>query len=82
MEEEPAFGTHKLKCVKFRHLGEDFAGAIHPVRLPEELGGGLQQNYIHLDINNFAFTEKGDLRDMVRYLNEEPQIRQDGEEEN
>tara|TARA_Y100000310_G_C20593156_1_gene769156 strand:- start:424 stop:1437 length:1014 start_codon:yes stop_codon:yes gene_type:complete len=82
MEEEPAFGTHKLKCVKFRHLGEDFAGAIHPVRMPDDLGGGLQQNYIHLDFNNFAFAEKGDLRDMVRYLDEDPRIRQDGEDEN
>ena len=33
---------------------------------------------IHLDFNNFHITEKGDLRDLVRYLNQDPQIVEDG----
>jgi hypothetical protein len=50
-------------------------GAVNPVRMPD---GSLQQNYIHLDFNNFHITEKGDLRDLVRYLNQDPQIVEDG----
>ena len=75
MEQEPNFGTHKFKCVKYRHLGQDVNGAINPVRMPN---GSLQQNYIHLDLNNFNTTEKGDLRDLVRYLNRDPEIIEDG----
>ena len=75
MEQEPNFGTHKFKCVKYRHLGQDVNGAINPVRMPN---GSLQQNYIHLDFNNFHITEKGDLRDLVRYLNRDPEIIEDG----
>jgi hypothetical protein len=75
MEQEPNFGTHKFKCVKYRHLGQDVNGAVNPVRMPD---GSLQQNYIHLDFNNFHITEKGDLRDLVRYLNQDPQIVEDG----
>ena len=76
MEAEPNFGTHKLKCVKYRHLGQDVNGAVNPVRMPD---GSLQQNYIHLDFNNFHISEKGDLRDLVRYLGQHPDIEEDGE---
>ena len=76
MEQEPNFGTHKFKCVKYRHLGQDVDGAINPIRMPD---GSLQQNYIHLDFNNFHISEKGDLRDLVRYLNQNPQIVEDGD---
>ena len=76
MEAEPNFGTHKLKCVKYRHLGQDVNGAVNPVRMPD---GSLQQNYIHLDFNNFHISEKGDLRDLVRYLGQHPEIEEDGE---
>ena len=75
MEEEPNFGTHKLKCVKYRHLGQDVNGALNPVRMPN---GSLQQNYIHLDFNNFHISEKGDLRDLVGYLDQNPEIIEDG----
>ena len=75
MEQEPNFGTHKFKCVKYRHLGQDVNGAVNPVRMPD---GGLQQNYIHLDFNNFHITEKGDLRDLVAYLERNPEIIEDG----
>jgi len=75
MEEEPNFGTHKLKCVKYRHLGKDVNGAINPVRMQN---GSLQQNYIHLDFNNFHISEKGDLRDLISYLDQNPEIIEDG----
>lgn len=64
-ENEPAsFGTHKLICLKYRHLGENALRAIDPVELPE---GGKRNNYIHLDMQNFNITEKGDLLDMLDF---------------
>tara|TARA_R100001377_G_scaffold85023_1_gene70004 strand:- start:411 stop:1901 length:1491 start_codon:yes stop_codon:yes gene_type:complete len=75
MEEEPNFGSHKLKCVKYRHLGQDVNGALNPIRMQN---GSLQQNYVHLDFNNFHISEKGDLRDLVRYLDQNPEIIEDG----
>lgn len=58
------FGTHKLICVKSRHLGKDIAGALEPVRIDD----ALRKNFINLDFRNFAITEKGDLRDIARFL--------------
>jgi len=62
VQDERGFGTHKLINVKARHLGRDIAGAINPVRLPDET---LRKNFINLECNNFRITEKGDLRDIV-----------------
>ena len=62
LAEEEGFGTHKLLCFKYRHLGEDVHRALQPVRLPE---GDLKKNYINLDFNNFNVKEKGDLKDFV-----------------
>jgi replicative DNA helicase len=56
------FGTHKFICVKARHLGEDIAGELEPVKD----GDTLRKNYINLEFANFAITDKGDLRDIVR----------------
>ena len=63
-EEGPSFGTHKLIEIKARHLGEDTVGALEYVRMGDE----LRKNFINLDFNNFSITEKGDLRDIARYL--------------
>jgi replicative DNA helicase len=60
--EGPSFGTHKLVNVKARHLGQDIAGAVEPVRI----GDNLRKNFINLEFNNFCITEKGDLRDIAR----------------
>jgi hypothetical protein len=62
--EGSSFGTHKLINVKARHLGEDIAGAVEPVRV----GDTLRKNFINLEFNNFCITEKGDLRDIARTL--------------
>lgn len=62
LADEEGFGTHKLLCFKYRHLGEDVHRALQPVRLPE---GDLKKNYINLDFNNFNVKEKGDLKDFV-----------------
>ncbi len=59
---EPGFGTHKLTCFKYRHLGENVHRAIQPVRMPT---GDLKRNYINLNFENFNITEVGDLQDMV-----------------
>jgi replicative DNA helicase len=65
LENEPNdFGTHKLICLKYRHLGENPLRAIDPVQLQD---GTKRNNYINLKMENFCMTEKGDLVDMVEY---------------
>jgi replicative DNA helicase len=62
LAEEEGFGTHKLSCFKYRHLGKNVHRAIQPVRLPD---GSLKRNFINLSIENFNVTEVGDLQDMI-----------------
>lgn len=65
VQNEKGFGTHKLICVKARHLGKDVFGAINPIKMPD---GSMKKNFFNLDFSNFAITEKGDLRDLVDSL--------------
>jgi replicative DNA helicase len=60
--ENNLFGTHRLSCFKYRHLGENIHRALSPVRMGN---GDLKKNYINLDFNNFNISEVGDLQDMV-----------------
>tara|TARA_B110000305_G_C19402998_1_gene621166 strand:- start:23 stop:1537 length:1515 start_codon:yes stop_codon:yes gene_type:complete len=62
LEQEAGFGTHKLMCFKYRHLGEDIHRAIQPVKIPS---GELKKNFINLNFENFNITEVGDLKDMI-----------------
>jgi hypothetical protein len=71
------FGTHKLINVKSRHLGDDVAGAIEPVRV----GDALRKNAINLNFNNFNIEECGDLRDIARILNGDEDLDTDGNQE-
>ena len=64
-QEANQFGTHKLINIKARHLGSDLVGALEPVLV----GDTLRNNFINLEFKNFAITEKGDLRDVVQFLN-------------
>lgn len=75
--EGASFGTHKLINVKSRHLGNDIAGAIEPVRV----GDTLRKNSINLDFNNFNITERGDLRDIARVLNGDIELNTDGQQQ-
>jgi replicative DNA helicase len=59
---EEGFGTHRLTCFKYRHLGSDIHRAIQPVRMPN---GDLKRNFINLNFDNFNISEVGDLQDMV-----------------
>lgn len=59
---EEWFGTHRLTCFKYRHLGSDIHRAIQPVRMPN---GDLKRNFINLNFDNFNISEVGDLQDMV-----------------
>jgi hypothetical protein len=59
---EEGFGTHRLTCFKYRHLGSDIHRAIQPVRMPN---GDLKRNFINLNFDNFDISEIGDLQDMV-----------------
>ena len=62
-EEQNLFGTHRLTCFKYRHLGENVHRAINPVRMPN--GTDLRRNFINLNFENFDISEVGDLQDMV-----------------
>lgn len=59
------FGTHKLINLKARHLGEDAMSHLDPVTMPD---GSKKNNFINLDFQNFSITEKGDLKDIVRSM--------------
>lgn len=63
MLDSPEFGTHKLTCVKSRHLGKEYVRAIQPVRMSDE--STFQKNCVFLTFNNFKITENGDLQDLV-----------------
>ena len=72
------FGTHKLINVKSRHLGNDIAGAVEPVRIND----ALRKNSINLDFNNFNITERGDLRDIANMLDGNHELDTEGSNEN
>lgn len=63
LQNEPTdFGTHRLTCIKHRHLGQDVYRALNPVEMPD---GSKKKNSINLEINNFSVTDKGDLKDLA-----------------
>jgi len=66
MGEPSNFGSHKLICLKHRHLGPNVARALNLVERSET--GSKQQNYINLELDNFVVQEKGDLQDMEDYI--------------
>jgi len=78
MQTEPdcySRATHRLKCVKNRHLGEDRLRATEPVLMPaiDDAGDTVgndraEQNQIFLRIDNFGVEEVGDLRDMSEQM--------------
>jgi len=77
-EDPEGFGTHKLICFKNRHLGEQAQRAVNEVEMPD---GSKKKNYINLDVDNFNIEDKGDLQDMVDYLNfENVNVLEDGEQ--
>ena len=61
LEDGEQFGTHKLIFRAARHLGQDTAGHLEPVKD----GDRLKDNFINLRIKNFHVEECGDLRDIV-----------------
>jgi replicative DNA helicase len=76
-EEGVEFGTHKLICIKARHLGEDVMGHLEPVKV----GDKLRQNFINLQFANFALAEKGDLRNIARSKSVNPKLQSEYEDE-
>ena len=61
-QNEPAdFGSHRLTCLKHRHLGEDVVRALSLVEMPD---GSKIKNAINLDIANFNIQDKGDMKDL------------------
>lgn len=59
------FGTHSLKCLAARHLGEEYSAHINPIETPE----GAKDNFINFNFHNFAVDDCGDLRDIVAASN-------------
>ena len=64
--------THRLVCLKHRHLGEDAVRAVQHVAIPalnadgEDVGNErFESNALLLRIDNFGVSELGDLRDMA-----------------
>jgi replicative DNA helicase len=78
LQNEKGFGTHKFINVKARHLGKDVFSAINPVKMSD---GSLKKNFVNLDFNNFAITEKGDLRDIVDGLSTTASVSNDSEDD-
>lgn len=63
LQNEPTnFGTHRLTCIKHRHLGSQVYRALNPVEMPD---GTKRKNSINLDIDNFNVTDRGDLKDLA-----------------
>lgn len=76
-DEGSQFGTHKLICIKARHLGEDVMGHLEPVKD----GDKLRQNFINLEFANFSIAEKGDLRDIVKSKGTTPRLQTQNHDE-
>ena len=75
--EPGTFGTHRLTCFKYRHLGEDHFGATQPVEWPED--NSKKSNCLFFDFNNFGFQEMGDLREMAQSILVDISPEEDGE---
>ena len=77
LQNEPVdSGTHRLICVKHRHLGPDVYRALSPVEMPD---GSKKKNYINLEIENFNLQDKGDLKDMAdRMILEDTSLNDEG----
>tara|TARA_B100000212_G_scaffold342604_1_gene331202 strand:+ start:6515 stop:8035 length:1521 start_codon:yes stop_codon:yes gene_type:complete len=60
--EHEDFGSHRLTCLKHRHLGEDVSRALSLVEMPD---GNKVRNAINLDVVNFNITDKGDMKDLA-----------------
>lgn len=59
------FGTHNLINLAARHLGEDMWAHLNPIEVPNEQA---RQNFINMEFSNFNVEDRGDLRDIVNYL--------------
>jgi replicative DNA helicase len=63
LHSEPVdFGSHRLTCIKHRHLGKEVYRAVNPVEMPD---GSKRKNCINLEIENFNISDKGDLKDLA-----------------
>ena len=71
------FGSHKLINVKARHLGQDIAGAVEPIRI----GDTLRKNFINLDFKNFSISERGDLRDIANSMDANGELETDEDDD-
>jgi len=72
-DENQQFGTHLLINLKSRHLGKWYKRATSPV----DMGGGkFVPNKIHLDMEGFDVSCKGDQVDLKDFLNLSPTVKQ------
>lgn len=74
------FGTHKLIPLKTRFQGKDSAGHHDLVKRRGEGDKFIyQNNYLNFEVKNFAIEEKGSLRDVVEYEEQQFQLRDENE---
>lgn len=66
-EEAERFGNMKLIDVKKRHLGKDYMDALTPVKMAD---GSYRNNYVNIKGHSFHFEDRGDLKTMVRTMNQ------------
>lgn len=76
-----AYGTHKLVPLKTRYQGRNATGHQDLVRRTNEDGteGAWAVNYLNFNVENFAITERGSLRDVIN--NTIPNDHEQGNEE-
>ncbi len=70
-QQGPDFGNLKLKCLKHRHLGEDFQSVLTPVKVEKNK---YEKNYVNIKGSSFHFEDKGDLKYMVEKLKDQHNI--------
>lgn len=72
------WGTHKSINIKARFQGKEAAGHQDLIKRPGPDGEKYVRNYINFEIKNFKVTEKGSLRDIIKFQSNSVDI-QDGE---
>lgn len=69
-EEHQRFGTHKFINLKSRHLGKLAKRATNPIAM----GDRTVSNCIHLDMDGFNVTCKGDQEDLRQFMDGDAQL--------
>ncbi len=76
------FGTHKLVPIKTRFQGKDAAGHHDIVKRRNEAGEiSYHNNFLNFEVESFNVQEKGSLEDVVKYENEQFELKDQEKED-